>query len=119
MHKENVKARHKITGFLRQKEILPSPSVLVSPGEFRRILSPVRYSPLEALRREVISTQTVLQMKASMEKTDFKGNEIVKKQFLSDNQKVSKKSYACEQELANMARHEIAQIQTVYYHLRP
>lgn len=35
-------------------------------------------------------------MKASMEKTDFKGNEIVKKQFLSDNQKVSKKSYACE-----------------------
>lgn len=35
--------------------------------------------------------------KTSMEKIlDFKGNEIVKKQLLSDYQKVSKKSSACE-----------------------
>lgn len=56
-HRKNIKLSHKIKRILRQKEILPSPLFLVSPGELIEGIEPSKIQfPPEVLKREVINT---------------------------------------------------------------
>lgn len=91
MHKGNIKARHKIKGFLRQRN--PSFSILNIPRWVQKDIEPTKIlSPWSAQKRGYKHLDC--SSKTSVEKNlDFKGNEIVKKQLLSDYQKVSKKIF--------------------------